>query len=103
VKIFSLPYFIASKWEAYKGRGNNDYRTSKDFEDLVYIFENVDDLQPAIAIAPQHLLTYFKNEFSKVIDTPAFQEGLYVHMQQGYLTADAKKMILMIKNTFGID
>jgi hypothetical protein len=44
VQIFSLPYFVASKWEAFKGRGKNDYRTSKDFEDLVYVFENVDDL-----------------------------------------------------------
>ena len=35
VKIFDLPYFVASRWEAFKGRGKNDYRTSKDFEDLV--------------------------------------------------------------------
>ncbi|MBD3749949.1 MAG: nucleotidyl transferase AbiEii/AbiGii toxin family protein [Sphingobacteriales bacterium] len=37
IKIFSLPYFVATKWEAFLNRGKNDYRTSKDFEDLVYI------------------------------------------------------------------
>lgn len=35
IRCFSLPYFLASKWEAFKGRGKNDYRTSKDFEDIV--------------------------------------------------------------------
>lgn len=39
IKIFSLPYFVATKWEAFKGRGT-DFRTSTDFEDLVYVFEN---------------------------------------------------------------
>jgi predicted nucleotidyltransferase len=34
IRIFSLPYFMASKWEAFKGRGKNDYRTSKDFRIL---------------------------------------------------------------------
>jgi predicted nucleotidyltransferase len=40
VKIFSPPYFIASKLEAFKDRGNNDGRTSTDFEDIVYVLEN---------------------------------------------------------------
>ena len=31
IKIFSLPYFLASKLEAFVDRGNKDGRTSKDF------------------------------------------------------------------------
>ena len=40
VKIFSAPYFLASKIEAFKNRGNNDGRTSSDFEDIVFVLEN---------------------------------------------------------------
>ena len=40
VKILSPPYFIATKLEAHKDRGRNDGRTSKDFEDIIYIMEN---------------------------------------------------------------
>ncbi|HNW70805.1 MAG TPA: hypothetical protein PKI01_10410 [Bacteroidales bacterium] len=40
VKILSSPYFLATKFEAFKGRGNGDGRTSQDFEDIVYVLEN---------------------------------------------------------------
>src|SRR5688500_17504881 len=40
IKIFAPPYFIASKLEAFKKRGNNDGRMSSDFEDIVYVLEN---------------------------------------------------------------
>src|SRR6185437_3477605 len=52
IKIFSLPYFVESKWEAFKSRGNNDYRSSKDFEDIVYVLQNSDDFERQIQEAP---------------------------------------------------
>lgn len=84
IAIFSLPFFIASKWEAFKGRGKNDYRTSKDFEDLVYIFENVDNLKEQLEEAPLYLREYLRNEFSEIIATRKFEEGLYSHVEGGY-------------------
>ncbi len=35
VKIFSAPYFIASKFEAYKTRKIDDENMSQDFEDII--------------------------------------------------------------------
>jgi predicted nucleotidyltransferase len=40
VRILDSPYFLATKLEAFKDRGRNDGRTSHDFEDIVYILEN---------------------------------------------------------------
>ena len=57
IKIFYLPYFVATKWEAFKGRGT-DYRTSTDFEDLVYVFESADDFEDQMKAAPQHLIVH---------------------------------------------
>lgn len=65
IKIFSLPYFVAAKWEAFLNRGKNDYRTSKDFEDLVFIWENVDDYDEQMQAAPTHLKEYLIKEFSE--------------------------------------
>jgi predicted nucleotidyltransferase len=39
IKILDAPYFIATKLEAHKGRGENDGRLSQDFEDIVYVLE----------------------------------------------------------------
>ena len=40
IKILNAPYFIATKIEVFKGRGKSDGRTSKDFEDIIFILEN---------------------------------------------------------------
>jgi len=84
IKIFSLPYFIATKWEAFKGRGKGDYRTSKDFEDIAYVIENAADFVHIMEAAPSHLKQYFQQEFTGIIHTDDFEEGLYAHSSRGY-------------------
>jgi hypothetical protein len=88
IRIFSLPYFVASKWEAFKGRGT-DFRTSTDFEDLVYVFEHAGDLEEQMKTAPQNLKKYLRDEFEAVIDRDDFEEGIYAHITGGYGGIDA--------------
>jgi predicted nucleotidyltransferase len=40
IRIFSAVYFLAAKLEAWKDRGDNDGRTSTDFEDIVFVLNN---------------------------------------------------------------
>lgn len=43
IRIFSAPYFIATKLEAFKSptrKDHNDGRMSKDFEDIMFLFEH---------------------------------------------------------------
>jgi len=102
VQIFSLPYFVASKWEAFKGRGKNDYRTSKDFEDLVYVFENVDDFEPQIQSSPEHVISYLREEFVDLINQDDFEEGLYAHLTGGYGGVDANYIRLRLQTALDI-
>lgn len=37
IKILQASYFLATKFEAYKGRGNNDPMSSKDVEDILNV------------------------------------------------------------------
>jgi hypothetical protein len=97
-----LPYFIASKWEAHKGRGNNDFRTSKDFEDFVYALENVDDFEAQILNSPDHIRSYLLSEFKDIIDSSDFEEGLYAHLQGGYGGLDASYIQNKLKTALGI-
>lgn len=103
IRIFSLPYFVASKWEAFKGRGKGDYRTSKDFEDLVYILENVDDFEQQIQVAPEHLLAYLRDEFSIVIERDDFEEGIYAHLSGGYGGIDANYIRLRLQSALNLE
>lgn len=102
VRIFSLPYFIAAKWEAFKNRGKRDYRTSKDFEDLVYLFENVEDFEEQIQNGSPDLRQYLHEEFKDVIDSTDFEEGLYCHLTGGYGGLDAQYINVKLRAAFGM-
>jgi predicted nucleotidyltransferase len=86
VKIFSPAYFIASKLEAFKDRGGKDFRTSTDFEDIVYVFENCKDLESDLLNASKVLKDYFKFEFSKLLKDSNLEEGIYAHLSPRFAT-----------------
>jgi hypothetical protein len=73
IKIFSAPYFIATKFEAFNNRGG-DYRTSHDFEDIIYIIDNritiVEEVKASDEIVKEFLISSFK----KVLEQQAWQE-----------------------------
>lgn len=80
VKIFSAPYFLASKLEAFNNRGGNDGRTSSDFEDIVFIMDNRPSLWNETANADKEVRHYIINEFRKLDANPHFKEWVYAHL-----------------------
>lgn len=43
IYIFTLPYFLASKFEAFNGRGKSEPRMSWDLEDIVLVLDGIKD------------------------------------------------------------
>jgi predicted nucleotidyltransferase len=81
IKIFSPAYFIASKLEAFKNRGGNDYRTSTDFEDIIYVLDNFPKIEDRLlAIDDKVLRDYFRIEFAKLLADKSIEEGIYAHL-----------------------
>jgi hypothetical protein len=39
IRLVTPPYFIATKFEAFNGRGNNDYSGSHDLEDVIAVID----------------------------------------------------------------
>lgn len=102
VFIFSLPYFLASKWEAHKSRGATDMRTSRDFEDIVYVFENCKDFDEQLLEGPVTVRQYLRKELEEILDHPDFEEALYCHMESVRFGANTGKLITKIKNALEI-
>jgi len=75
VKILSAPYFIATKLEAFKGRGKNDGRTSSDFEDIIYVLENRKEIWKEMIEAKKELQDYLKFEFENLLKNSLFSRG----------------------------
>ena len=42
VRIFSLPYFLASKIEAFKDRGKENFLLSPDMEDIIAVLNGAE-------------------------------------------------------------
>lgn len=81
ISIFSLPYFIAAKLEAFRSRGKSNYRFSSDFEDIVYVLENAENLFEKLYDVSNKLRYYLVNEFKLLLADPDFEEGLYAHLE----------------------
>ncbi len=76
IKIFTPVYYLASKIEAFKGRGGEDFRTSKDFEDIIYLIDNNSAIDHQISISNDELKVYIAQEFSKFVTNRFILEGI---------------------------
>ncbi len=70
IQVIGSVYFIATKVEAFKNRGNGDY-LSADIEDIIAIMENRSQLLVEIQAANTDLRQYLATEYA-TLDNPNF-------------------------------
>ena len=78
-QILSAPAYLATKFEAFNSRGG-DYRTSHDFEDIIYILDNRMTLVPEIEQAHPEIQDYLRKELTKILKSPHWEEILSAHL-----------------------
>jgi hypothetical protein len=97
VKIFSPVYFIASKLEAFKNRGGKDFRTSTDFEDIIYVFENCKTLESDLLKVTETLRNYLKIEFLSLLKDSNLEEGIYAHLSPQFASIKSIEIIELLR------
>jgi predicted nucleotidyltransferase len=100
IKILSAPYFIATKLEAYKGRGKNDGRTSQDFEDIVYVLENRTSIWQEMDTSDKSVKDYLQLEFRTLLSNPNIFEWIDAHVERATIPA-TNSIINNIKQFIG--
>ena len=83
IKILSAPYFIATKLEAFKSRGQNDGRTSQDFEDIIYVLENRESIWDEMNNSNDTVKNYLRTEFQNLLNNPNHFEWIDGHTERG--------------------
>lgn len=78
--IFSLPHLVASKLEAFKGRGHDDFMGSSDMEDIVTVIDGAPEFSEQIIGAPNGVKAYLLGEFRKLLADERFLDGLEGHL-----------------------
>jgi len=99
INILDAPYFIATKLEAHKGRGDNDGRTSQDFEDIVFVLENRSTIWQEMSTTNDELQQYLLAEFLNLSEQRGLREWIDCHVERGappatsFIMEEIKKFI----------
>lgn len=85
IKLISAPVFVATKLEAFKGRGRTakgqpDFLGSHDMEDIITVTDRRPELLAECHAMPKHLRAYLSEEFSALFAHPDFQTTLAGHL-----------------------
>jgi len=73
IQLITPVLFVATKLEAYRGRGNNDPLKSNDIEDILNIFDGRAEFVSEIKQAPVALQQYISDEFNQLLEQPNFE------------------------------
>lgn len=73
IRLLAPPYFVATKLEAYRGRGKNDPLASHDLEDILNLVDGREELVDEIAAAEHGVRDYIADQFTALLAHPGFE------------------------------
>ncbi len=83
-RIVTPALFIATKLEAFHGRGDDDVFASHDLEDIVTVVDGRPEIATDVAVSDEQVRAYISAEIRSLLDNPDFAEAL-----AGFLLPDA--------------
>jgi hypothetical protein len=79
ILVITAPYFLATKLEAFHGRGKNDF-SSHDLEDVVTVIDGRPELVAEVRLAPADLQKHLSDEFGALLSNRDFLDALPGHL-----------------------
>jgi hypothetical protein len=83
IRVVTAPYFLATKIEAFRGRGRGDFLASHDLEDLTFVIDGRSTIAEEAQTETLLLREYLRTEVTELLVTPGFIDAL-----PGYLLPD---------------
>jgi len=80
IRLITAPVFVATKFEAFHGRGNNDYLASHDLEDIITVVDGRPELLQEIDQADGELRRYIAAEINALLGDRNFLMALPGHL-----------------------
>jgi hypothetical protein len=79
IRILSAPAYLATKFEAFNSR-SSDYRTSHDFEDIIYVLDNRLTIVNEVENTHFEIREFLKSEMKKILRNKFLEEILNSHI-----------------------
>jgi predicted nucleotidyltransferase len=80
IRVVTAPYFLATKIEAFYGRGKNDYFGSHDIEDIITVIDGRKEIIDEIEASSSELRAFLCEEVQKFLNNDTFMEALSGHL-----------------------
>lgn len=82
-RVATAPCFVATKLEAFEGRGEGDYAASHDIEDLLTILDGRAELGDEVEASPDALRVFLAHAFAGLLRNRAFLNVYEGHLDPG--------------------
>jgi hypothetical protein len=83
IRVVTAPYFLATKIEAFKGRGRGDFLSSHDLEDLIFLIDGRSSMIEEVQSETLLLREYLGKEITGLLAASRFIDAI-----PGYLLPD---------------
>lgn len=80
IRLVTAPLFVATKFEAFAGRGANDYLFSHDLGDLISVIDGREELIDECRREGEALKAYLRRQAGGLLKASAFLEALPGHL-----------------------
>lgn len=100
ISVFDEFHFLASKLEAFKGRGKGDFYASHDLEDIVAVLDGQIDFEKVVGNAGTEIRSYLKTEFNLLLTNSSFREAVEGHIADRSNAPERCRVVLQRMNLF---
>ncbi|GGH03620.1 hypothetical protein [Silvibacterium dinghuense] len=90
VQIIKAPFFLGTKMEAFRGRGQSDFAASHDLEDFIAVIEGRDELLAEIEECPTDLRGYLAQAAQSLLG-----ESLFKDVLPGFVLDDGRVPLIL--------
>ncbi len=93
IRVITPPYLLATKLEAFRDRGKEDFYASRDFGDAIALIDGREELSAEIAVAAEPLREYVSGRLDELSRHPNFDYGIEGALPFG---PEAKERVEMV-------
>lgn len=94
IRLAAAPYFLATKLEAFTGRGHGDFAASHDIEDVLAVVDGRPELREEVRTAPATLRRYLSGRLSQLLVSRAFLEAIPGHLPSDEASQQRLELVL---------
>ena len=90
-----MPNFLATKIEAFHGRGHGDYFASHDIEDIIAVVDGGPELATEVRASEAELKEYLRQQLGTMVNDPTFVELIQWHLLPDETSQERKNEVFV--------